>query len=138
MKPLAPQSIEARSSSIHGSGVYARVAIAAEVVITEYTGEIVDLAEAERRERDRQARAARGEEHCDYLYIVDDARVIDGRDSGNVARLINHACEPNCFSEVTEGRVWIVAGRDIAAGEELSNDYGYPFRDWLGHPCRCG
>ncbi|MCF3650661.1 SET domain-containing protein [Synoicihabitans lomoniglobus] len=139
MQTLPSQALEAREeSSIHGSGVYARQAIADGDFITEYTGEIIDLPEAIKREKARQERKARGEECCDYLYLVDDDMIIDGRDSGNVARLINHSCEANCRSDVLDDRVWIIAAQDIAAGEELTFDYSYTFRDGLGHPCRCG
>ncbi|WP_221032002.1 SET domain-containing protein [Actomonas aquatica] len=133
--------IEARGSVIHGRGVYARGFIAEGEVVMEYTGERIPLGEAVRREQLRQAREAAGETGdvvCDYLYILDDAWAIDGRGDGNVARLINHHCEPNCASDIWDDRVWIVASRDIEAGEELSFDYGYTFRDGLGHPCRCG
>ncbi len=134
-------AIEARDSAIHGRGVVARMPIGEGDVILEYTGERIPIAEAVRREQARQARVAAGgtgDGICDYLYIFDDAWAIDGRDSGNVARLINHHCEPNCASDIWDDSVWIVATRDIAPGEELSFDYGYTFRDGLGHPCRCG
>ncbi len=133
--------IDARESAIHGRGVFARGCIAAGEVVLEYTGERISIAEAARREAMRQAREAAGESgeaSCDYLYILDEARAIDGRGAGNIARLINHHCEPNCASDIWDDRVWIVALRDIRAGEELSFDYGYTFRDGLGHPCRCG
>ena len=58
---------------------------------------------------------------------------LDGRTRSNVARLINH-----CRVEVRRGRIWIVARRDIAAGEELTFDYGFRFSEWRHHVCRCG
>lgn len=138
MQTLPEEVIEARDSAIHGRGVYARAQIEADTVVLEYTGERIDVREATRREQERRARAARGEEACDYLYVLDDDRVVDGREVGNVARLLNHACEPNCRSDVIDDRIWIIADRDIAAGEELTFDYGYTFRDGKGHVCRCG
>ncbi len=137
-----PQShtpaIVARNSAIHGSGVYALDRIPAHEPIIQYTGEIITLAEAEKRETARQHRAARGEESCDYLYIVDQDTAIDGRHSGNIARLINHACEANCHSDIIDGEVWIVASRTIKPNDEITFDYGYTFRDGIHHPCRCG
>ena len=60
------------------------------------------------------------------FFALSSGRVIDGGDEGNDARWINHSCEPNC--EAQEGkhgkRVYIVAVRDIARGEEPSYDYG--------------
>jgi uncharacterized protein len=138
MHVLPARAIEARDSVIHGSGVYAREPIEAGAVIIEYTGERISLDEAARRERDRQARAERGEEACDYLYILDETSAIDGRSTSNVARLINHSCEANCHSDIVDGRVWIVASQDLGEGDEITFDYGYTYRDGLGHPCRCG
>lgn len=134
-------AIVARHSAIHGSGVYATAPLFEGDVVVEYTGEVISIAEAASREQARQARVAAGEQGdlaCDYLYILDETRAIDGRDSGNIARLINHHCEPNCVSDIWDDRVWIVAARDIAVGEEISFDYGYTYRDGMGHPCRCG
>ena len=53
-------------------------------------------------------------------------------------RHINHSCAPNCESQMIRGRIWIVALRDIARGEELSYDYGYNLQNFLDHPCKCG
>jgi SET domain-containing protein len=131
-------SIEARHSVIHGSGVYAREPIPAHEPIIQYTGERITLAEAKTRERARQQRASHGEESCDYLYIIDEDTAIDGRHTANIARLINHACEANCRSDILDGEVWIVAARQIAPHEEITFDYGYTFRDGLHHPCCCG
>ncbi|MCC5021740.1 MAG: SET domain-containing protein-lysine N-methyltransferase [Candidatus Synoicihabitans palmerolidicus] len=125
MDCLAADAIEARDSGIHGRGVYARGPIAAGDVVTEYTGELIGVEEAVRREMSRQEREARGEEHCDYFYIMSDYLVIDGRDEGNVARLINHSCEPNCRSDVVNDRAWIIAQEAIPVGAELTFDDGY-------------
>jgi SET domain-containing protein len=38
----------------------------------------------------------------------------------------------------SRGKIWIVARRDLAAGEELTYDYGFDYEDWRDHPCRCG
>ena len=45
---------------------------------------------------------------------------------GNAARWINHACNPNCESDIDEEhhRVFIKALRKIKPGEELFYDYG--------------
>ena len=55
-----------------------------------------------------------------------------------MARFVNHSCEPNCEAELSDGQVWIIAGRDIAAGEEVTYNYGYDLVDYREHPCRCG
>jgi SET domain-containing protein len=42
---------------------------------------------------------------------------------GSVARFINHACKPNCYSQIIGRDIWIRAGRRIEPGEELTYDY---------------
>jgi hypothetical protein len=37
-----------------------------------------------------------------------------------------------------DGRVWIVASRDIAAGEEITFNYSFDLVDYKEHPCDCG
>ena len=70
--------------------------------------------------------------------------MIDGNVKGNDARWINHSCEPNCEADEVDGRVYIKALRNIAAGEELNYDYGLiidePYTPKLlsEFPCWCG
>ena len=130
--------VRAGDSAIHGGGVYARVALPRGTRVIEYTGERITKAQSRRREHWRAARQDRGVVTCVYIFVVSRRHDIDARRSRSVARLINHSCAPNCASNVIAGHIWIIAQRDIAAGEELSFDYGYPYSEWRLHPCRCG
>jgi len=125
-------------SGIHGRGVYARRAIADGTRLVEYTGERISKAEAQRREEARLGRWRRGGDASVYIFNLNARQDLDGRAGGSVARFINHSCAPNCRAEQVRGRIWIVARREIAAGEELTFDYGFPFAEWRRHPCRCG
>jgi SET domain-containing protein len=127
-----------RASAIHGRGVFARRVIPDGAPIIEYTGERITKAEARRRESERRERQRRGEDASVYVFVLNGRHDLDGRRSRSVARFINHSCAPNCRPDVVRGRIWIVARRDIAAGEELTYDYGFPFNEWRLHPCRCG
>ena len=53
--------------------------------------------------------------------------VIDPTYKGNLARLINHSCDPNCITEqwnvVGETCIGIFATRNIKEDEELTFDY---------------
>lgn len=133
-----PRWFKIARSSIHGRGVYAREIIPDGTRIVEYTGERITKAEAERREEQRLARQARGGDASVYIFILNRRHDIDGRTPRNPARLINHSCAPNCRVETIRGRIWIIARREIEAGDELTFDYGFSFREWPGHPCRCG
>jgi SET domain-containing protein len=61
--------------------------------------------------------------------------VIDGF---GIAMFINHSCDPNCESDAIDGRVFIVAIRDIAAGEELTYEYNLFDSDDDDADCYCG
>ena len=75
--------------------------------------------------------------------------VVDAAARGSVARFVNHSCAPNLTVQpvLTQGcsglryRVALVAAQEVAAGEELSYDYGarYFFREGGGRvACGCG
>jgi len=108
-----------RRSRIHGTGVFATRPIVRGTRIIEYVGERVSHAEADRRYAGKDVR-----DNHTFLFTVDARTVIDAGVGGNAARFINHSCEPNCEAVLTRRRVFIVALRDIAAGEELAYDYG--------------
>jgi len=110
--------IQVRRSGVHGKGVFALQPLAAGETLIEYKGEVIGWDEALRRHPHDPAQP----NHTFYFHL-DDARVIDGGVNGNAARWINHACAPNCETEDADGRIFIRALRDIAAGEELFFDY---------------
>ena len=110
--------IEVGYSRIHGRGVFASRSITAGERIIEYTGEILTDKEVAARFDE----AAIEDPHT-YLFHVDEDQWVDATVAGNEARFINHSCAPNCEVEIEEGRILIVALRDIPMGEELSYDY---------------
>ncbi|KAL5733859.1 hypothetical protein ACOSP7_031720 [Xanthoceras sorbifolium] len=78
---------------------------------------------------------------------------IDAGLYGNVARFINHSCEPNLFvqcvlsshDDVRLARVVLFAADDIPPMQELTYDYGYQLDSVVGPdgkikkmPCNCG
>jgi uncharacterized protein len=127
-----------RRSSIHGRGLVAAKPIPSGTRVIEYVGEKVTKAEADRRDAARVARREAGQDGCVYLFELNARYDIDGDVPWNTARLINHSCAGNCEVQIVRGHIWIVALRDIAAGEELTYDYGFDFENWRDHPCRCG
>jgi SET domain-containing protein len=137
-KSKANPWICSRDSAIHGRGVYAQCDIPDKTRVIEYTGQRITKAEAKRREQQRLARQKRGGDDCVYIFDLNTKHDLDGRSTRNIARLINHSCAPNCRADNIGGHIWIVARRAIAAGEELTFDYGFPYAEWRLHPCRCG
>lgn len=109
--------IERRRSKISGWGVYARQAINKNRRIVTYEGELIDHKESYRRE---VKYLKKGEIWC---FTVNNRWVRDAAVGGNVGRFLNHACKPNCYTQVIGRDIWIRAGRNIKAGEELTYDY---------------
>ncbi len=132
--------IQVRKSGVHGKGVFALKAIAAGVRIIEYKGQTIGWPEALRR----HPHDPHDPNHTFYFSLDDGGHVIDAKVSGNAARWINHACEPNCQADEHEGRVFIRALRDLQPGEELFYDYGlviderYTAKLKKEYACRCG
>ena len=133
-----PALVRLGRSGLHGFGLFARDFIPQDTRIIEYVGERITKAEAQRREDRRLARLAAGWDGCVYVFELNQRTDLDGQVPWNPARRINHSCTPNCESQQGRGRIWIVARRDIAPGEELTYDYGFPYSEWRDHPCRCG
>lgn len=127
-----------RRSSIHSRGIFARRDIPNDTRILEYTGERVTKAESQRRANARFERAQKTGAAAVYIFDINKKFDIDGGVRGNVARLINHSCEPNCEAYIIRGRVWIYSLRKIAEGEELTYNYGFDLEHWAEHPCLCG
>lgn len=121
--------IEKRRSAISGSGVFALERIPRGTFIVEYTGQKISAAESDRRE----ARYLnRGRIWC---FKMNSRWARDAAIGGNIGRYVNHACRPNCYSEIVGDRIWIRALRDIRTGEELTYDYCTDGE--AGMACRC-
>ncbi len=120
--PTTPpnKAYRVRSSTVHGRGVFAQRDIHAGERVIQYKGREIswDLA------LERAAASGAPHNHT-FFFSLSNGNVIDGGDHGNVARYINHSCEPNCEAvEEEDGRIFIHAIHEICAGDELS--YSYP------------
>ena len=115
--PVPRSFLVRRRSGIAGWGVYTRRSITKNSRIIDYAGEKISHRESLRRER---LQLPRGEVWC---FTVDARTVRDASVGGNIARFINHACRPNCYTQIVGDVIWIRAARNIAAGEELTYDY---------------
>ncbi len=133
-----PAEVRLGRSGVHGYGMFVREFIPQGARIIEYFGERITKAESRRREAGQLAVRAAGGEGCFYIFALNQRHDLDGSMAWNSARRINHSCAPSCESLNLQGRIWIVALRDLTAGEELTFDYGFDYADWPKHPCRCG
>ena len=121
--------ISRRRSAISGWGVYAAEAIAEDTRIVEYKGQLVPQTEAWRREQRYLPRQRI------WIFTINGRWARDAGFGGNIARYVNHACNPNCYVEIFGHHIWIIASRDIERGEELTYDYNT--EGVAGIPCRC-
>ena len=131
--------IEVRGSEVHGHGLFATRDIPRDTYVIEYVGERISKEEAQKRGLDLYAASEKSGGAAVYIFTLNDEFDLDGDHPDNKARLINHSCDPNCEAQqCEENRLWIVSLKDIAAGEELTFNYGFDLETYQDHPCRCG
>lgn len=109
-----------------GLGLFAARGFKRGALVIEYTGRLLPNGVADRK-------------GGKYLFRVDSQWTIDGSGRQNLSRYINHSCKPNCQAFIKGQRILIYAKRNIAAGEELSYDYGKEYFEEFILPegCRC-
>jgi len=115
-----------RPSRIHAAGVFTTAPIRKGSRVVEYVGPRISPEKAD----ELYNGATRT-----YLYGLEDGKtVIDGE---GIGAFLNHSCDPNCEVDEIKNRVWILAIRNIVAGEELLWDYNL-YDDDDPAPCHCG
>ena len=109
-----------------GKGLFAGEKIPKGACIIEYVGRVISKAE-EYTSRSK------------YLFEVNSKKTLDGPPRINKAGYINHSCRPNAEPVIRAGRIYIMAKRAIALGEEITYEYGKEY--WNDHikpkGCRC-
>jgi len=124
----ADERFVVRRSTGRGLGLYAKVPFKKGDFVVEYVGERIPNEVADTL-------------LTRYLFEVNDKWTVDGATRGNIARYINHSCDPNCEVEISEDdRIMISAIKKIEPGDELTYDYGEEYFDEFLRPdgCRCG
>ena len=121
-----------KKSNIHRNGLSAAINIKKDQRIIQYKGKKVNLHKVEtdpKYDNDKEI----------YLFNLNKRYDLDGDFKFNVARLINHSCNPNCEVLEDNKQLWIFATRDIKKDEELTYDYGFSFdKDYKNYVCKCG
>ncbi|KRX18756.1 N-lysine methyltransferase SETD8-A, partial [Trichinella nelsoni] len=121
--------LEVREFPIKGRGIIAKRKFAHEEFVVEYRGELIESAEAQRRE-ERYQKNSRIGCYMFYFYFKGKQYCLDAtRESVHKGRLLNHSAKgSNLKSKILEvnnrPHVIFLAKRDIEAGEELLYDYG--------------
>jgi uncharacterized protein len=121
------EAMVVRPSRIVGKGLFSGTRIPRGAKIGEFEGTVIGLREARRRAKGRR-----------IVAIVElDQFALDATRSPRGFRFINHSCDPNTFIRCTPERAEFYARHAIAAGEELTTDYGESQHNGK-LPCRCG
>ncbi len=73
------------------------------------------------------------------MFRMDEHWIVDATTKGNVARFINHSCEPNANAAVIDYKdnknrssgkaIVFYALRDLDAGDEITYDYKFALED---------
>lgn len=136
-----------------GWALKTREAIPAGSFVIEYTGELIDEAEALKRSIEYKKTGNNYMFDLDYNEDKDSVYSIDATNAGNLSRFINHSCSPNlqtwpatsCNENPKMHRLYYFSLRPIRSGEELTVDYSggvhlgvddKPPKD--ADPCHCG
>lgn len=130
-----------KPSKLHGNGVFALRDIPAGTRILQYAGKRLTPEQA-----DALFPVNPDEPFHTFFFALSNGKIVDGGQGGNDSRWINHSCAPNCegHENVDGSRVFIVAMRDIPAGEELLYDYSLVIDDEIteelkqNYRCLCG
>jgi len=109
--------------------LFATAPIARGAFIIAYKGRRISHARAEELE----ARGSR------YIFEINSRISIDGSSRRNTARYANHSCRPNAESDVVKGQMILRAIKAIAAGDEITYDYGEEYFALFLAPvgCKC-
>ena len=120
-----------KKSKIDKKGLYASQNIEKGTKIIEYKGKIISVKKSEVDPKFDNKKAI-------YLFNINNRYDLDGDFKFNIARLINHSCNPNCEVFGEGLKIWVYAMKDIKKGEELSYDYGFSFdENFREFPCNC-
>lgn len=105
--------------------------------VIEYVGELIDEAECDKRLSEMAARNDRNF----YFLTIDKDCIIDAGPKGNLARFMNHSCDPNCETQKwvvnNQIRVGLFAKCDIPAQTELTFNYNLECRGDDKTKCLC-
>lgn len=127
-KPLtwAHPTLEVRESPVAGKGLFATQPIAQGTVVGQLSGRRVSTAEL---------RELLKHPPVDTITIDDDEHLVLSNDPRPVIAYGNHSCDPNMW---WIDAVTLEARKDIAAGDEVTSDYGTSTGVDFEMQCTCG
>ncbi len=124
MKKTTKQYAVKRSTT--GLGIFAQQDIPKNIRIIEYMGTLITNEEA-------------GKTDSRFIMELNKTHSLNGKHRTNMARYLNHSCQPNAGAYTTGKQVWVWSKKPIKAGEEITIDYGKEYFDAYVKPvgCKC-
>ena len=104
---------EERESGKKGKGIFATKPLEAGVIIGDYTGKVIPMADENDYGKD---------EHLYLMYYSDEALIYPDLIAPGI-HLLNHSCTPNCWMYTYKGHTLFFTLRKIFPGEELTVSY---------------
>ncbi|AFZ81655.1 hypothetical protein BEWA_010720 [Theileria equi strain WA] len=126
-----------------GIGAFATEDIEIDELVCEYVGEVITHSDFQRSLSSWSFAEIDDNNQCHwYIMKIHKDIYIDSTHLGNVARFINHSCDPNCSSIPINVRgiyrMGVFAQRKIIKGEEVTYNYGFTSKGvGGGFQCRC-
>jgi SET domain-containing protein len=115
-------------SGIAGRGLFANAPLVRGEIVSVKGGHLIDRAT---REQNKAVINEGDMQIADDLFLAP----LTHEEFESVMMFLNHSCEPNVG---VQGQIVFVAMRDVAAGEELTIDYGTIDHDAEPMVCQCG
>lgn len=165
-KKIILKNLKVIDAGEKGFGVATNMTIPKDTFIIEYVGEVLTKENYLKRVESYKKRELESrkmspimdfyEDNCEYnedIILTKDTRerhwycmeigndyIIDSTNKGNLSRLINHSCDPNCIAQKwlvgNECRIGIFSQREIKPNEELTYNYSFTAFD-IGFKCKC-
>src|SRR5436190_1308968 len=121
-------ALDVGPSTIDGHGCFAAEPIPARRKIGEIRGQSLTVKEARLRAKSQRR----------IMMVEVSARTaIDASQSTHPLRFTNHSCRPSAELRIVQGRIELYSLRDLAAGEEITANYGETHHEGRLR-CRCG
>lgn len=132
-------ALKVQRTPTRGWGLYVFNDVKKGDFLIEYVGELITMDEFRRR---IEQSIERKEEQNYYYMTMDSQRMLDAGPRGNIARFMNHSCDPNAETQKWtvngDTRVGLFALTDIPAGSELTFNYQFEAMGEVKKMCLCG
>jgi hypothetical protein len=131
------RAIRVGYSRIHMWGLFARKPFGGGAMVIEYLGHAIRDPVSDLREKQYESMGCGSV----YMFRLDQRWIVDATKKGNIARFINHSCDPNCYTKIVaingQNKIIVFSHRPIALHEEITYNYFFASEEERIN-CKCG